>query len=164
MKQFIINNWIYILPTSLFLIVGFTLFVALRTCISFTQIVEITLLILSFIFLLYYWLAKKYNLFELNYINLLLLAYIAPITLAIILALNYYTASIVYKEKIKILYYVADSNKIAYMPNKNDRPTEICTRLFEPKEGLNIQGKTYIETKIGKGILGFYVLKKQKAY
>lgn len=171
MKKFILNYWVYIIPTTAFLGTYFFVFMMIVTCINFFGIVKLLLFVTSFVSLFYYQLAKKFNWFHFQYINLLIYAYIVPMTAVVVLGVNYFTTKIVYTEKFDLteykivkIDYLYINGELMLIDNGNKRPNNVCEKLFQPSIYVDAYGKKYIETKIGKGLFGYYVLKAQKTY
>ena len=119
---------------------------------------------MSFNFVVYYFLAKKFGWFTLSYINLAISTYFTPIVFAVVLGINYFTAKTVFKETVpvstNVKRYGAEGLKVRY----NNAPKEMCQKFFNINELGHVSYWGFIETEIGKGILGLYVLKNQTYY
>ncbi|MEZ4915932.1 MAG: hypothetical protein R2836_02975 [Chitinophagales bacterium] len=88
-------------------------------------------------------------------------AYLVPVSLVFIITLNFYTAKTVYYENIYVGgQYGYRSLESLISPKK--RIVEVCDRLY--LTSINTEDKEYVEIEIGKGFLGYYVLKKQSFY
>ncbi|MCB9226007.1 MAG: hypothetical protein R2777_09990 [Chitinophagales bacterium] len=161
MKQFISKSLDYFIPISIFVALFFFIYILLKTCITFSEFFKLLLFVASFISIVYYLLAKKYHWFHVSHINLLLYAYLVPVSLVFIITLNFYTAKTVYYENIYVGgQYGYRSLESLISPKK--RIVEVCDRLY--LTSINTEDKEYVEIEIGKGFLGYYVLKKQSFY
>lgn len=148
-----------LLYPSLFFGSFFTIvFLYSRTIIALIDLAGIGAFALMFSFLSYYLLARKYQLFEMEYINLFLATTATPFLVALFLLINFTISFKIYDKKLPFTnHLICQSGKSCYFSDME--VPESCRSFMVVHEPYFLRNNHYVRITIAQGLFSFPVLR-----
>ncbi|MCB9255813.1 MAG: hypothetical protein H6579_01635 [Chitinophagales bacterium] len=129
-----------------------------RTIISLSDLAGIGAFAFLFAFLSYYLLARKYKLFEMEYINLFLATTATPFLVAIFLLVNFSISFKIYDKKLQFAdYLICQSGKSCYFSDAE--VPDNCRSFMVVHEPYFLRNNHCVRITIAQGLFNFPVLR-----
>jgi hypothetical protein len=154
------TNYDTLYPTLFFGSLGFNVYFLFKTCISLNHFLGLCLVALLLSFAIHHFFFKRKHRESLSYANLFITTTATPFLVAILLGLNYFISSEMFKQTSPIKGNMFMDDRSIYILHEG-RP-ELCLKLYRLNAAPPLIEYQAIETQINMGILGFPVVKYHK--